>query len=101
LPITQWLLQHFILHWLSYSSFLLNYLLGTDTAIMEAGSGLTDQALLAKINKLRELNVGTSVPLPQVSQKCQCLAYIILSNIYNSLLLSEISHLEKALSWKA
>lgn len=68
---------------------------------MEAGSGLTDQAILAKINDLRELNVGSMIPLPQVFQKSQHLAYIILSNIYNSLLLLETSRLEKALSWRA
>jgi hypothetical protein len=33
----------------------------------ELHGGLGNQTLLAKIDKLRELNVGTIVPLPQVS----------------------------------
>ncbi|KAL4868373.1 hypothetical protein BDV12DRAFT_197247 [Aspergillus spectabilis] len=33
---------------------------------METESGLTDQAILAKINKIRELNVGSIIPLPQL-----------------------------------
>lgn len=32
----------------------------------ETDSGLGNQALLTKIDKLRELNVGSLVPLPQV-----------------------------------
>ncbi|CBF89292.1 hypothetical protein AN0534.2 [Aspergillus nidulans FGSC A4] len=33
---------------------------------METESCLTDQAILAKINQLRELNVGLIIPLPQL-----------------------------------
>lgn len=36
---------------------------------MGTESCLTDQAILAKINQLRELNVGSIIPLPQVFQK--------------------------------
>ncbi len=39
------------------------------TVAMAVGEiGLGDQATLNKIDKLRELNVGTIIPLPQVSQ---------------------------------
>ncbi|KAL4744043.1 P-loop containing nucleoside triphosphate hydrolase protein [Aspergillus similis] len=33
---------------------------------METESGLTDQTILAKINRIRELNVGSNIHLPQL-----------------------------------
>jgi hypothetical protein len=39
-------------------------------------AGLGNQAVLTKIDKLRELNVGTIIPLPQVYHSHDALDYI-------------------------
>lgn len=46
--------------------------MGVDDAKDGMPSGLGNRVLLAKIDSLRELNVGTMVPLPQV-----CLHYVL------------------------
>ncbi len=61
--------------------------------------GLGNQAILAKIDKLRELNVGSMIPLPQV---CKIpMTDLEPRSRVCSLLSSATSRLERAQFWKA
>ncbi|KAL1848164.1 hypothetical protein Daus18300_013678 [Diaporthe australafricana] len=49
--------------------------------MLPSGTGLGNQATLAKIDKLRELNVGAIIPLPQITCCCEAEKGIVVSII--------------------